>query len=85
MLGVIMAAGTSDNGEPRELIEAALRLPPEARAALAGALIESLDQTIDEGAEALWAEEIERRQRELDQGQVRTIPWSQARRTIQGG
>ncbi len=85
MLGVIMATGRSGNGEPRELIEAALRLPPEARAALAGALIESLDQTIDEGAEALWAEEIERRQRELDQGQVRTIPWSQARRAIQGG
>lgn len=84
MLGVIMTAGTSDNGEARELIEAALRLPPEARAALAGALIESLDQKIDEGAEALWAKEIERRQRELDQGQVRTIPWSQARRTIQG-
>ncbi len=55
------------------------------RAALAGTLIESLDQTIDEGAEALWAEEIERRQRELDQGQIRTIPWSQARRAIQGG
>ncbi|HEX6811563.1 MAG TPA: addiction module protein [Planctomycetota bacterium] len=53
--------------------------------ALAGALIESLDETIDEGAEALWVEEIGRRQRELDQGQVRTIPWSQARRAIQGG
>ena len=85
MLRVIMASGTTGNGEPRELIEAALRLPPEARAALAGALIESLDQKIDEDAEALWATEIERRQRELDQGQVRAIPWSHARRTILGG
>jgi putative addiction module component (TIGR02574 family) len=60
-------------------------LPPEARAALAGALIESLDEGVDERAEELWAEEIERRQRELDRGQVRTVPWSQARRAIQGG
>lgn len=73
------------NGEPREVFEAALRLPPEARAALAGALIESLDEAVDAGAEALWAAEIERRQRELDRGQVRGIPWSQARRVIQGG
>lgn len=84
MLRVIMAGRSNGDHEPRELIEAALRLPPEARAALAGALIESLDETIDEGAEALWVEEIERRQRELDQGQVRAIPWSQARRAIQG-
>lgn len=67
------------------LFEAALRLPPEARAALAGALIESLDEGVDERAEELWAVEIERRQRELDRGQVRTVPWSQARRAIQGG
>ena len=85
MLRSTMAAEPNGTGEPGELIEAALRLPLEARAALAGALIESLDETIDEGAEALWVEEIGRRQRELDQGQVRTIPWSQARRTIQGG
>jgi putative addiction module component (TIGR02574 family) len=85
MLRLIMATGTNGNGEARELIEAALRLPPAARAALAGALIESLEETIDEDAEALWAEEIERRQRELDKGQIRAIPWSQARRAIQGG
>ena len=85
MLSSNMAAGTNGDEERRELIEAALCLPPEARAALAGALIESLDQTVDEDAEALWAEEIERRQRELDQGQVQAIPWSQARRAIQGG
>jgi putative addiction module component (TIGR02574 family) len=73
------------DGEPREVIAAALRLPAAARAALAGALIESLDETIDESAEALWVTEIERRLRELDRGGVRAIPWSQARRAIQGG
>ena len=39
-----------------ELLEKALKLPVEARAALAGALIESLDETIDEDAEAAWAD-----------------------------
>ena len=79
-----MASEHGKVGPSGELFEAALRLPPEARAALAGALIESLDEATDPEAEALWVEEVERRQRELDRGQVRGIPWSQARRAIQG-
>ncbi len=67
-----------------KLLEKALKLPAEARAALAGSLIESLDEVIDENAEAAWAEEIARRVRELDSGKAKTIPWSRARRTILG-
>ena len=70
--------------DPSELLEKALKLPVEARAALAGPLIESLDETIDEDAEAAWAEEISRRIRELDKGKAKTVPWSKARRTILG-
>ena len=67
----------------RELLEAALKLPPEARGALASRLIESLhDNTIDADAEAAWETEIARRQGELDSGQVRAIPWSVARQQI---
>src|SRR5262249_50996654 len=36
----------------------ALRLSPEERAALAAALLDSLDEGVDEGAEAAWASEI---------------------------
>ena len=43
------------------LIEEAVRLPPSARAAPAGRLLESLDETVDPDAEARWAEEIENR------------------------
>jgi hypothetical protein len=43
-----------------KILEEALKLPPEARAALAGSLIESLDETVDENAEAAWADEIAR-------------------------
>jgi len=67
-----------------ELLEKALKLPVEARAALAGSLIESLDETIDEDAEAAWADEIGRRIRELDSGKAKTVPWSKARRMILG-
>ena len=67
-----------------KLLEEALKLPVEARAALAGSLIESLDETVEEDAEAAWAEEIARRVRELDSGKAKTIPWSEARRMILG-
>ena len=70
--------------EARKVIDAALRLPPEARAALAGTLIESLDSTIDEGATAAWEVEVERRVAELDDGSVSPVPWSEARRKIVG-
>ena len=67
-----------------ELLEKALKLPVEARAALAGSLIESLDETVDEDAEAAWADEIGRRIHELDSGKAKTVPWSKARRMILG-
>jgi len=66
-----------------DLLREALRLPPEARAALAAELIESLDggETDDE-VEAAWAKEIHRRLAEIDAGAVTTIPWAEARRRI---
>ncbi|MFQ5683976.1 MAG: addiction module protein [Candidatus Binatia bacterium] len=70
--------------DPNDLLKEALKLPPEARAALAGSLLDSLDQEIDEEAEAAWQVEIERRLRELDSGTTKPIPWSQARLKISG-
>ena len=63
-------------------MEEALKLSPEARAALAASLLESLDEDVDEDAEAAWAEEIAKRIHELDTGVVTPIPWSEARRRI---
>jgi putative addiction module component (TIGR02574 family) len=45
----------------RELLKKALALPDKERADLAGSLIDSLDQTVDEDAEAAWHSEILRR------------------------
>jgi putative addiction module component (TIGR02574 family) len=68
--------------EISKILEEALKLPVEARAALAGSLIESLDETVDENVETAWADEIARRVEELDAGKTKTIPWSKARRLI---
>ena len=65
-----------------KILEEALRLPVEARAALAGSLIESLDEAVDENVEAAWADEIAQRIADLDSGKAKTIPWSKARRLI---
>lgn len=70
--------------DPGKLLEEALKLSPEARAALAASLLESLDEAVDEGVEGAWAEEITKRIRELDSGAVTPVPWSEARRMILG-
>jgi putative addiction module component (TIGR02574 family) len=68
--------------EVSELLKKALALPAEARAALAGSLLESLDDTVDASAEEEWSQEIARRIAELDSGKVKAIPWSEARRQV---
>ena len=68
--------------EVSELLKKALALPAEARAALAGSLLESLDDTLDPSAEEAWSQEIARRIEELDSGKVKPVPWADARRQI---
>lgn len=67
----------------RALIEAALKLPPEARGAIAGRLLDSLqDDDMDPDVEAAWNAEIARRIEQLDSGEVKTILWSETRQRI---
>ena len=63
-------------------LESAMQLPDEQRAALATALIESLDHSVDEDAEAAWSSEIARRLHDVESGRVQTIPWLEARQLI---
>ena len=65
--------------EVAELLQEASQLPEADRAELAGRLLESLHGEPDEGLEAAWAEEIERRVRQIDSGEVKTIPWEEVR------
>ena len=62
-----------------ELFQEATQLSENERAELAGLLLESLEAEPDEGVEAAWAEEIERRVRQIDSGEVKTIPWEEVR------
>ena len=66
----------------RRIADEALKLPTEARAALAGALLDSLDEEVDEDVEAAWSAEIEKRVRALADGSVKTVPWSEVRRSM---
>ena len=65
--------------EVDEVLRDALALPLEARAALTGSLLESLDPSIDEGAKEAWRPEIHRRIQEIDIGAVHLIPREEAR------
>ena len=66
----------------KELYERAMSLNDEERAELVGMLLESLEIQDDEGVEAAWLEEIERRVAELDAGAVKTVSWTEVRSKI---
>ena len=68
--------------EVSELLKMALALPPEARAALANSLLESLEERVDPGAEEAWNGEIARRIEQLDSGKAKPVAWAEARRQI---
>jgi len=68
--------------DSRQLLDAALQLSSEERAALAGELIQSLDTEVDADAEAAWSAEIHARLARVDAGLAKTVPWSEARRRI---
>lgn len=62
-----------------ELYKQALLLDDSERAALVGMLIDSLDGETEDGVEAAWLAEVERRVAELDSGAVETVPWEEVR------
>ena len=65
-----------------DLLKKALALSVEARAALAGSLLDTLDETVDEDVEASWEREIASRIEGLDTGKAQTIPWTEVRRRL---
>jgi putative addiction module component (TIGR02574 family) len=67
-----------------EILKEALKLPPEARAALAGTLLDSLNEAVDRDAESAWEAEIVMRLKEINEGKVNLIPWAEARAKIAG-
>lgn len=58
-----------------EFTREALTLPADARAELAGSLLDSLDTERDANVEAVWLDEVQRRSAELDSGAVSAVQW----------
>lgn len=69
---------------PQQLLAEALEMPLADRGQLAAALIESLDECTDDDIEQAWADEIQQRLRDIDEGTVQMIPWSEVRRRLRG-
>jgi putative addiction module component (TIGR02574 family) len=65
--------------EAHELLQKALALPENERAELAGNLISSLDTAVDPDVDAAWQDEVSRRAREVQSGEVKTVPWEEVR------
>jgi len=65
-----------------ELLQKALTLSDEERAELAASLIDSLDTTVDVGAENARDREIAQRTEDLDSGKARTDSWEEVQRQI---
>ena len=69
----------------KAILEATLKLDPEERARIAHELIVSLDDgPTEEGVEAAWEQELERRAGEIDSGAVKLEPWSKLRQELDG-
>jgi hypothetical protein len=66
---------------PNRVPGCALRLKPEQRLPRADLLYASLDEP-DPDVEAAWEKEVARRIGEVEDGKVKLIPWSVARRRI---
>jgi len=66
-----------------EVLRDALALPPEARAALIGPLVDSLDPEVDDNVEEAWRGEIGHRLQEINSGAAALVPWEEARRLVQ--
>ena len=65
-----------------EKIAEVLALPVQDRAFLAHQLIASLDNAVDMDAETQWRDTIDRRSREIEEGQVRCRPVEETVRDI---
>lgn len=62
-----------------QILQDALQLSRDDRAALAYTLIDTLDdETTDENVDQAWADEIERRRTAIRNGETQVIPWDEA-------
>ncbi len=67
------------SSDAKKLLEEALRLPESERLRLAERLLATFDGDPDPDAAEAWEEEIARRSRDIEDGLVEPIPWSEVK------
>jgi len=67
------------------ILEEALKLPLNERAAVAEQLIQSLDPIQETEVEEAWQQEIQRRLTEMENGEATTIPWEEVQNRLKNG
>lgn len=71
------------SGAGKQILEAALRLPPEEREQLVEELTASLPSDfLGKEIEGAWLSEIDRRSNEIDAGTAELLEWSDVREQI---
>jgi putative addiction module component (TIGR02574 family) len=66
-----------------DILTSAMQLPIIDRAEIASALLASLDGEPDDGVEAAWAAEIERRIERIKSGAAKGQPWAKVRKRLE--
>jgi len=67
------------SGDTKKVLEAALRLPGSERLRLAERLLATFDGDPDPETAEAWEKEIARRSRDIEEGLVEPIPWSEVK------
>ena len=67
----------------REILSDLLKLPAHERARLATELVQSLDESEDPDAAAVWLQELDRRAREVVSRTAKLEEWTKVRRRIE--
>jgi putative addiction module component (TIGR02574 family) len=67
------------NNDAEAIFSAAMRLTDEERADLADRIYSSLSSEYQAEVDRAWAEEIDRRAKEIDEGRATLVPWEAVR------
>lgn len=65
--------------DAERILTEAMELSIKERAAIVEQLIRSLDGPADDDVEIAWQKEIQKRIEEIDNGEVKLIPWEEIR------
>ncbi len=72
------------NEKLKNILENALSMPQEQRAFIAGRLIDSLDENVDEDVETAWQNEIQRRIASAEKGEATFMSWEDVKKRLKG-